>query len=91
MAMRVHFSTDDLPPRDRIKFWCDDFAQRVHSFTPGEIPDAEVFRAEAAGHAAARGFALLDIETGLERAGGRPPMSPGTRLRHSSSADSAGR
>ena len=65
--MRVHFSTDDLPPRDRIKFWCDDFAQQVHSFTPGEIPDAEAFRAEASGQAAG-GFALLDIEAGLERA-----------------------
>jgi len=65
--MRVHFSTDGLPPRDRVRFWCDDFAQRVHSFTPGEVPDAAAFRAEASGHAAG-GFALLDIETGLERA-----------------------
>jgi AraC-like DNA-binding protein len=67
MAMRVHFSTDGLPLNDRIKFWCDDFAQRVHSFTPGEAPDAAAFRAGTSGHAAG-GFALLDIETGLERA-----------------------
>lgn len=65
--MRVHFSTDGLPPRDRVGLWCDDFAQRVHSVTPGEVPDAETFRAEASGHAAG-GFALLDIETGFERA-----------------------
>jgi AraC-like DNA-binding protein len=67
MAMRAHFSTDGLPPRDRVGFWCDDFAQRVHSFTPGEVPDAGTFCAEASGHFAG-GFALLDIETGLEKA-----------------------
>ena len=67
MRMRVHFSTDGLPPRDRVKFWCDYFAREIHSFTPGEIPDAGAFRAEAAGEVAG-GFALLDIETGLEKA-----------------------
>jgi AraC-like DNA-binding protein len=65
--MRVHFSTDALPPRDRVRFWCDYFAQQVHSVTPGEIPNADTFRAEAGGQVAG-GFALLDIETGLERA-----------------------
>jgi len=64
--MQVHFSTDDLPPRDRVRFWCDYFAQAVQSFTPGEIPDAAGFRAEATGQVAG-GFALLDIESGLER------------------------
>ena len=62
-----YFSTDGLPPRDRVRFWCDYFARQVHSFTPGEIPDAAAFRAEASGQVAG-GFALLDIETGLERA-----------------------
>ena len=66
-AMRVHFSTDGLPPVDRVRFWCDYFAQQVHSFTPGEIQDADTFHAEAGGQVAG-GFALLDIETGLERA-----------------------
>jgi AraC-like DNA-binding protein len=65
--MRVHFSTDGLPPNDRLRLWCDDFAQRVHSFTPGEVPDAAAFHASTSGHAAG-GFALLDIEAGLERA-----------------------
>ena len=65
--MRIHFSTDGLPPRDRIRFWCDYFAQQVQSFTPGEIPDADAFRAGASGQVAG-GFALLDIETGLEKA-----------------------
>ena len=66
MATRVHFSTDDLPPRDRIGFWCDYFAKQAHSITPGEIPDPSAFRAEAGGQVA-REFALLDIESGLER------------------------
>jgi hypothetical protein len=65
--MRVHFSTEELRPRDRISYWCDFFAQQVHSFTPGEVPDVSAFRAEAIGQVAG-GFALLDIQTGLERA-----------------------
>ncbi len=62
--MKVHVSTDDLPLRDRISFWCDLFARQAHSFTPGEVPDASTFRAEASGHICG-GFALLDIQTGL--------------------------
>jgi AraC-like DNA-binding protein len=65
--MQLRFSTDDLPPGDRIGFWCDFLAQQVHSFTPCELPDAGTFRAEAHGHVGG-GFALLDIQTGLERA-----------------------
>lgn len=65
--MQVHFSTDGLPPRDRVRFWCDYFAQQVQSFTPGEIPDAGAFRAAAVGNVAG-GFGLIDIETGLESA-----------------------
>ena len=82
MAMRVYFSTDGLPPRDRVKFWCDYFARQVHSFTPGEIPDAAAFRAEASGQVAG-GFALLDIETGLRGPGAPAPMCRGTRLKQS--------
>jgi AraC-like DNA-binding protein len=66
MAMQVHFSTDDLPPRERISFWCDHFAKQAHSITPGEIPDPSGFRAAADGQVAGE-FALLDIESGLER------------------------
>jgi AraC-like DNA-binding protein len=64
--MRIHFSTDDLPPRDRVRFWCDFFAQQAHHFTPGEVPDPNAFRAEASGQVSGA-FALLDIESGLER------------------------
>jgi AraC-like DNA-binding protein len=64
--MRVHFSTDDLPPHDRVSFWCDYFARQAHSITPGEIPDPAAFRAVAGGQVAGE-FALLDIQSGLER------------------------
>jgi AraC-like DNA-binding protein len=66
MAMQVRFSTDSLPQRDRVRFWCDYFAKQAHSITPNEIPDPGAFRAEASGSVAG-GFALLDIESGLER------------------------
>jgi AraC-like DNA-binding protein len=66
MVMQVHFSTDHIPPRDRVRFWCDYFAKQAHSITPGEIPDPGAFRAEASGSIAGE-FALLDIKSGLER------------------------
>src|SRR5260370_22083406 len=66
MAMLVRFSTDDLPPRDRVRFWCDYFAKQAHSITPGEIPDPGTFHAEAQGSVAGE-FALLDITSGFER------------------------
>ena len=64
--MQIRFSTDDLPPRDRVRFWCDYFAKQAHSITPSEIPDPGAFRAEASGSVAGE-FALLDIKSGLER------------------------
>ncbi|HTW26532.1 MAG TPA: helix-turn-helix domain-containing protein [Acetobacteraceae bacterium] len=64
--MQVRFSTDDLPPRDRVGFWCDYFAKQAHSITPSEIPDPDAFLAEASGSVAGE-FALLDIQSGLER------------------------
>jgi AraC-like DNA-binding protein len=66
MATQIRFSTDDLPPRDRVRLWCDYFAKQAHSITPSEIPDPGAFRAEARGSVAGE-FALLDIESGLER------------------------
>jgi hypothetical protein len=57
--MQVRFSTDDLPPRDRVRFWCDYFAKQARSITPSEIPAPGAFRAEASGSVAG-GFALLD-------------------------------
>jgi AraC-like DNA-binding protein len=66
MVMQVHFSTDHIAPRDRVRFWCDYFAKQAHSITPGEIPDPGAFRAEASGSIAGE-FALLEISSGLER------------------------
>ena len=63
--MQVHFSTDHIEPRDRVKLWCDYYAKQVHSITPGEIPNPSAFRAEASGTIAGE-FALLDIKSGLE-------------------------
>ena len=64
--MQIRFSTDDLPPQDRVAFWCDYFAKQAHSITPIEVPEPATFRAEVTGSVAGE-FALLDIETGLER------------------------
>ena len=62
--MALHWSTDDIPPRDRVTFWCDFFAQRAHRFTPYDIPDPATFRAGASGESGS-GFALLEVESGL--------------------------
>ncbi len=66
MATQARFSTDDLPPRDRVKLWCDYFAKQAHSITPGQVPDPDAFRAEASGSVAGE-FVLLDIKSGLDR------------------------
>jgi len=63
--MQVLFSTDNIAPGDRVRFWCDYFAKQVHSITPGEIRDPSAFRAEASGSIAGE-FALLDVKSGLE-------------------------
>jgi len=64
--MQVRFSTDDLPPRNRVRFWCDFFANHAHSITPIETPDPDTFRAEASGWVAGK-FVLLNVRSGLER------------------------
>ena len=89
--MQVHFSTDDLPPRDRVRFWCDYFAKQAHSITPGEIPDPDAFRAEAERTGCGRICAARYRIGAREGPAHRAPTSPGTRPRRSSSADSAGR
>jgi AraC-like DNA-binding protein len=64
--MQVHVSTDRIAPGDRVRFWCDFFADKAHSITPGEVRDVGAFCAEASGSIAGE-FALLDIKSGLER------------------------
>jgi AraC-like DNA-binding protein len=64
--MQVRFSTDNLPLPDRVRMWCDFFTRQAHSITPGEVPDARTFHAEASGSVAG-GFALLDVRSGLNK------------------------
>jgi AraC-like DNA-binding protein len=66
MATQVQFSTDDLPPGDRVRSWCEFFAKHAHSITPSEAPEPDSFRAEASGWIAG-GFLLLNIRSGLEK------------------------
>ena len=42
-AMRLHFSTDDLPPRDREPFWHDFLAKHVLKVTPTDRSDPRHF------------------------------------------------
>jgi len=66
MTTQVRFSTDDLPPSERVGSWCDFFAKYAHSITPGESPEPDSFRAQASGWVAG-GFVLLDISSGLQK------------------------
>src|SRR5215469_1589721 len=61
-AMRVHFSTDDLPPRAREEFWLDFVSKHVISVTPGERPDPATFRAHLDAVTAGR-FTMFDLHT----------------------------
>jgi AraC-like DNA-binding protein len=58
--MRFRFSTDDLPPGDRMQMWCDYMSQRGYGYEPGGVPDSHEFRAKVDGLVAGR-FILMDI------------------------------
>jgi len=60
--MQVRFSTDRLPPHDRVRLWCDFHAKHAHSITPTEPSDPNSFRAEASGWVTG-GFTLLNISS----------------------------
>ena len=62
--MQVRFSTDDLPPRDRVGLWRAFFAEHAHSITCG--PDVDEFRGDAGGWVSGE-FKLLDIVSGPSR------------------------
>jgi hypothetical protein len=66
MTMQVRFSTDDVPPHDRARFWCDFFAKFAHSITPSKVPDSGTFRGEASGWVAG-GFTLLNMKAAVGR------------------------
>ena len=64
--MQVRCATDDVPPHDRVRLWCDFFGKYAHSITASETPDPDTFHAEASGWVAG-GFVLLNIRSGLKR------------------------
>jgi len=69
--MRVHFSTDDVAPRDREQYWLEVVAKHVMKITPVDRPDAATFRAHFAALMAGR-FTLFVYETS-HRVGRRTP------------------
>jgi len=60
--MRVHFSTDDLPPRDREEFWLDFVSKHVISVTPGDRADPATFQAQLGAQTVGR-FKMFDFRT----------------------------
>jgi hypothetical protein len=61
-VMRFHFSTDDLPVRDREQFYFDVFAKQVMKITLVDRPDPATFRAQFDACVAGR-FTLVDFQT----------------------------
>jgi AraC-like DNA-binding protein len=60
--MQVHFSTDDLPPRDREQYWLDVIAKQVVKLTFNDRPDPTTFRGQVDTHPAGR-FTLYEFQT----------------------------
>jgi len=60
--MRIHFSTDNLQPRDREQFWLDFVSKYVISVTPGDRPNPVTFRARLDAQVAGR-FKWFDFRT----------------------------
>jgi AraC-like DNA-binding protein len=60
--MRVHFSTDDLPPRDREQYWLDVITKEVVKLTFNDQPDPTTFRGQVDTHSAGR-FTLYEFQT----------------------------
>src|SRR5262245_27859826 len=60
--MRVHFSTDDLPPRDREEFFVDLVAKYVMSMIACDSTDPTGYRAQFDAYVAGR-FTLFGYET----------------------------
>jgi hypothetical protein len=62
--MRIHFSTDDLPPRDREPFWRDVVAKHFMRVTPTDRTDPATLRVRLDAQIAGR-FTLYDFQTSL--------------------------
>ena len=59
--MRVHFSTDDVPLRDRESYWLDIVAKHVLKVTPSDRPDSAKFWGRLDAQVTKR-FTLFDFE-----------------------------
>jgi len=59
-AMRLSFSTDDLPPGDRVQMWCERMSQRGYGYEPSGVPDPREFRARVDGLVAGP-FVLMNL------------------------------
>jgi AraC-like DNA-binding protein len=70
--MRVHFSTDDLPPRDRAPFWNDAVAKHVLKVSPKQRSDPATFWGKLDAHVTTQ-FTLFNYQD-ASRAGGRTPL-----------------
>jgi AraC-like DNA-binding protein len=60
--MRVHFSTDDLPPRDREEFFVELVAKYVMNMTSSDRRDAAGYSAQFDAYVAGR-FTLFEYQT----------------------------
>ena len=85
--MRVHFSTDDLPPRDREEFFVELVAKYVMNMTSGDRPDPADYRAQFDACVAER-FTLFEYHTPTRPDGGPPLISAGAGAIRSDSSGS---
>ena len=60
--MRVHFSTDDLPPRDREQFWLEVVAKQLMKLSFNDRADPTTFRGRLDARLAGR-FTLYEFQT----------------------------
>ena len=67
--MRVHFSTDDVPPRDREQYWLDFVAKHVMRVTPADRIDPDTFRGQLDAYIRGQ-FTLYELQD-AHRSGGR--------------------
>src|SRR5262252_2226552 len=73
--MRVHFSTDDVLPRDRPQFWRDFVAEHVMKATPTARSDPATFWGTVDVHITKR-FKLFNYQDS-SRSGGRTAADVG--------------
>src|SRR5271165_387983 len=86
--MRIRFSTDDVPPHERLTFWRslwrEVVARQVCTYTLPDDPNPATFRAQVDAQVAGP-FTLADVQTTADRRVLRTPadVSKDTVLRYS--------